>query len=218
MGVERLHVAVVAYQGVLADESWAFLDVFSRVPDARVQSVGHRLGVVGGPGGAQRIEATFDGIGTADVVVVPGGLGSHRHPEISRWLRRIEPRWVLTSSTGSAMLAASGLLRGRTAATHWLAGPLLERHGVVVSPKRLVVDRPYVTCAGLASAYDAAYVVVEAVGGRDLVRDIRRQLAETREAGPPVLVECSRPRPARAPRAVQSVEVELEENAPSRRR
>ena len=67
---------------------------------------------------------------------------------------------MLTSSTGSALLAATGLLRGRTAATHWLAGPLLERHGVVVSDERIVVDLPYVTCAGLASAYDAAFVVV----------------------------------------------------------
>ena len=45
-----------------------------------------------------------------------------------------EPTWVVTSSTGSALLAAAGLLRGRTAATHWLAGPLLERHGVTVVP------------------------------------------------------------------------------------
>lgn len=208
-GVDRLRVAIVAYQGVLAEESWAFHDVFSRVPDARVLTVGHRLGVVGGPGGAQRIEVTFDSVGTADVVVVPGGLGSHRHPEISAWLRRIEPRWVLTSSTGSALLAAGGLLRGRTAATHWLAGPLLERHGAVVSSDRLVIDRPYVTCTGLAHAYDAAFVVVRAVGGPVLVRDIRRQLSELRDPGPPCVAPTRyRPRQGR-PTAV--VEVELEE-------
>jgi transcriptional regulator GlxA family with amidase domain len=212
---ERLRVAVVAYQGVLADESWAFHDVFSRVPDVRVLTVGHRLGVVGGPGGAQRVEVTFESVGSADIVAVPGGLGSHRHPEISAWIRRIEPRWVLTSSTGSALLAAGGLLRGRTAATHWLAGPLLERHGVIVSPGRLVVDGPYVTCTGLASAYDAAYVVVRAVGGPELVSDIRRQLAELREPAPPSPVETitHRPRPRR-PTAM--VEVELEET-PRRR-
>ena len=153
-------------------------------------------------------------MGTADIVVVPGGLGSHRHPEISAWLRRLQPRWVVTSSTGSALLAASGLLRGRTAATHWLAGPLLERHGVVVSLDRLVVDRPYVTCTGLASAYDAAYVVVEAVGGPVLVRDIREQLAGAREPAP----SCAAPtryRP-RQGRPLAVVEVELEETPPRR--
>ena len=126
--------------------------MFSRVPGTRVVTVGQRLGVVGGPGGAQRVEVTFESLGTADIVAVPGGLGSHRHPEISAWLRRVEPRWVLTNSTGSALLAAGGLLCARTAATHWLAGPLLERHGVTVSPDRLVVDGPYVDPGSAADA------------------------------------------------------------------
>jgi transcriptional regulator GlxA family with amidase domain len=85
---------------------------------------------------------------------------------------------VLTSSTGSALLAAAGLLTGRTAATHWLAGPLLEWHGVQVSPERLVVDAPYVTCAGLASTYECAYVVARAIGGPLLEMSIREDLRE----------------------------------------
>ena len=105
-----LRIAIVAYQGVLADESWAFRSVLSRIPGARVLTVGDSAGIVAGPGGAQQVVATFDDVTSADVVVIPGGLGSHRHPEISAWLRRLRPRWVLTSSTGSALLAAGGLL------------------------------------------------------------------------------------------------------------
>jgi transcriptional regulator GlxA family with amidase domain len=168
-------VAVVAYQGVLADESAAFVDVLSRLPGARLVIVGRRVGVVAGPGGAQRVEARFPEV-DPDVVVVPGGLGSHRHAEIAEWIRHVRPRWVLTSSTGSAMLAAGGLLRGRRAATHWLAAPLLERHGVEATTDRLVVDGPFVTCAGLASTFEAADVVVRAVGGDDLVRRIHEQM------------------------------------------
>ena len=107
---------------------------------------------------------------------MPGGLGAHRHPEIAAWLRRIKPRFVLASSTGSALLAASGLLKGRTAVTHWLAGPLLELHGVKVSKARLEVDEPYITCSGLSSAFDAAFVVAKAIGGPSLVREIREEL------------------------------------------
>ena len=160
-------VAVVAYQGVLADESTAFVDVLSRLPGARLVVVGRRIGVVAGPGGAQWVEARFPEV-DPDVVVVPGGLGSHRHAEIAEWIRHVRPRWVLSSSTGSAMLAAGGLLRGRSAATHWLAAPLLERHGVEATTDRLVVDGPFVTCAGLASTFEAADVVVRAVGATTL--------------------------------------------------
>ncbi len=84
---------------------------------------------------------------------------------------------MLTSSTGSALLAAGGLLRGRTASTHWLAGPLLERFDVTVSAERVSVDPPFVTCTGLASSFDAAYLVVGSVGGPALVREIRDQLS-----------------------------------------
>jgi transcriptional regulator GlxA family with amidase domain len=168
-------VAVVAYEGVLADETAAFVDVLSRLPAARVVKVGAAPGVVGGPGGAQEIEARFEEV-DPDVVVVPGGLGSHRHPEIARWIRRTMPTWVLSSSTGSALLAAGGLLEGRRAATHWLAGPLLERFGVIVSSERLVVDGHFVTCAGLVSTFDAADVVVRSVGGDQLVRRIHADM------------------------------------------
>lgn len=216
---DGVRVAIVAYQGVLADESWAFRDVLGRVPGARVLTVGAHLGVVGGPGGAQDVEATFDEVTAADVVVVPGGLGTHRHPEIARWLLRLQPRWVLTSSTGSAMLAATGLLRGRTAATHWLAGPLLERHGVVVADERIVVDLPYVTCAGLSSAYDAAFVVARSIGGPSLVREIRRQLTDWREPGPPCTAGPRRQvRRARTRPPTAMVEVELEVTPVTRRR
>ena len=149
-------IAVVAYQGVLADESHAFRDVFRRVPGAEVLTVGEEIGVVAGPGGAQVVTTTFRTIGHVDVIVVPGGLGSHHHNEIGWWIMASEPAWVVTSSTGSALLAASGLLRNRTAATHWLAGPLLERHGVVVSRQRIAVDPPYITCSGSTTTRDAA--------------------------------------------------------------
>jgi len=181
---DRLVVAIVAYQGVLADETEVFHDLLMEFPRAVVVTVGERLGVVAGPGGAQEVEATFADLDRADVVVVPGGLGAHRHPEISLWLRRIRPRFVLASSTGSALLAASGLLRGRTAVTHWLAGPLLERHGATVSTERVFVDLPFVTCSGLASAFDATYVVARHIGGPSLVREIKQRLAERQESKP----------------------------------
>ena len=196
-----LLVAIVAYQGVLADETDLFRYLLGLLPNARIVTVGARLGVVAGPGGAQLVDATFDDVPRADVVVVPGGLGAHRHPEISVWLRRIQPRFVLASSTGSALLAASGLLEGRTAVTHWLAGPLLERHGVSVSTERMVVDLPYITCSGLASTFDAAFEVARRIGGPGLVRDVRQRLEERQEPPPPAPRP---PAPDRSPAGARS--------------
>ena len=112
-----------------------------------------------------------------------GRAGQPPPPRVSAWLRRVEPRWCHQLDwVGPAR--RERMLRGRTAATHWLAGPLVERHGVVVSPDRVVA---YVTCAGLARVQEAAFIVVGAVAGPDLVTDIGRHLAETRDPGPPVV-------------------------------
>ena len=228
-----LVVAIVAYHGVLADESDAFRSVLARIPGARVVSVGNERGLAPGPGGAQIVEETFADLDRADVVVVPGGLGTHRHPEIALWLRRLHPRWVLASSTGTALLAAAGLLRRRVAATHWLAGPLLERYGAIPSTERLVVDRPYITCSGLAGAFDAAYVVASEIGGPALIASIRGQLRDdaarverptaclaprTRYRSRPAAHLQVAPRAPAASRDGGRVEVELEEHPPDPRR
>jgi transcriptional regulator GlxA family with amidase domain len=218
-------IAIVAYQGVLADESHAFRDVFRRIPGAEVLTVGEEIGIVAGPGGAQVVAATFHDVHRVDVAVVPGGLGSHRHPEIGWWIIGAEPSWVVTSSTGSALLAAAGLLRGRTAATHWLARPLLERHGARIAARRIAVDPPFVTCSGRATTTDAALTVIERLGGPDVVAAVRESLVTCPPTDEPVCESRSRYRPRRgrptpvpgAPRRTRAgigrdvVEVELDE-------
>jgi transcriptional regulator GlxA family with amidase domain len=192
-----LRIAIVAYQGVLADESHGFRDVFRRVPSADVITVGEEIGIVAGPGGVQVVAATFRDVRDIDVIVVPGGLGSHRHREIGWWILAAEPSWVVTSSTGSALLAASGLLRGRVAATHWLAGPLLERYGARVGGQRIVVDEPFVTCSGRATTTDAALTVIGRIGGPAMVAAVRQSLVTCPPTDEPVCESTSRYRPRR---------------------
>jgi transcriptional regulator GlxA family with amidase domain len=221
-------IAIVAYQGVLADETEAFRFVLSRIPGSHVVTVGERRGTVAGPGGAQVVEAMFDEIGNPDVVALPGGLGCHRHVEIARWLRSIEPRWLLASSTGSALLAAAGMLRDVSAATHWLAGSILERHGALPSPDRLVIAGHIVTCTGRASALDAALVVARSSGGSELVDHIVSELAQAREEAARASTRRRRHRRrVAAPRVpmgditigdAQIVMIELDDVAPRERR
>jgi transcriptional regulator GlxA family with amidase domain len=180
-------IAIIAYRGVSADEAEIFRFVLSQLPGLRTVTVGTALGQVPGPGGVQEVGATFDETDDPEVVVVPGGVGTDRHPEIVAWLRRVSPRWLLASSTGSALLAAAGLLDDATAATHWLAGPLLEHYGAHPSPERLVVDGQVITCSGGPTAFRAALVVARAYGGPELVARITASATTAREAQlPPV--------------------------------
>ncbi|WP_053202866.1 DJ-1/PfpI family protein [Jiangella muralis] len=176
--------AIIAYQGVSADEAEIFRFVLSQLPGFRTVTVGTALGQVAGPGGVQTIDATLDEVNAPDVVAVPGGVGTDRQPELAAWLRRVSPRWLLASSTGSALLAAAGLLDDATAATHWLAGPLLEHYGAHASHDRLVVDGRLITCSGGPTVFRAALVVARAYGGSDLVAQITASAVTAREQRP----------------------------------
>src|SRR5690606_36415817 len=120
-----MRIVLVVYDGVLDDECEAFRSVLGLVTGAELVVAGRVAGEYAGPGGAQRVDVTFDQVDDAEVVVVPGGLGCERaadDPELRAFLHRMErtARFVAASSTGTVLLAAAGLLHGAPAATHWL--------------------------------------------------------------------------------------------------
>lgn len=169
------------YPGVLADECSAFRTVLALAPGARVANVGAELGVVGGVGGGQLVERTFDDVRRPDIVVVPGGLGCDRAAddlELRAWLVGVAAaaRFVVASSTGTIVLAAAGLLEGRRAATHWLAAEHLDRYGVAHGASRLEISGSVITCEGRITAVAAAYAIVERCHGADAAAEIRRRL------------------------------------------
>jgi transcriptional regulator GlxA family with amidase domain len=176
-----VQVARVSYPGVSANECEAFTLVFERLADTHIVGVGEHVGRVGGPGGEVTVDRTFDDVGAPDVVLVPGGLGCERAAEdlvLRRWLRSVAPqcRWMAASSTGTVIVAAAGLLDDRAAATHWLAGDLLQRYGSAASRERIVEIGRVITCEGEITAMHVALLLALRLGGPDEVARIRTEL------------------------------------------
>lgn len=110
-----------------------------------------------------------------DLLVVPGGIGTRpllERPDTLDWIRRAaaEARKVTSVCTGSLLLAKAGLLKGRSATTHWGALDLLESldADVKVDRARRVVDDGIISSAGVASGIDMAFYVVESLCGREV--------------------------------------------------
>ena len=185
-----MRTVLVVYDGVLDDECEAFRSVLGLLDTDRVLTVGAERRPYRGPGGAQIPDATFDDIETADIVVVPGGIGCERATDdtaLRDFLQRMEyrARFLAASSTGSVVLASAGLLHGGSAATHWLASDLLRRYGSDADERRLVVAGNVITCEGRISAVEAAFALVERIEGEAAVARIRSTLLER---GQPLLV------------------------------
>jgi transcriptional regulator GlxA family with amidase domain len=105
-----------------------------------------------------------------DILCVPGGGGvaDAMHDEsLLAELRRLAAgaRYVTSVCTGSLLLGAAGLLRGRRAACHWAWRELLLPFGAIVDPGRVVQDDNVITGGGITAGIDLALTIVAAVSG-----------------------------------------------------
>lgn len=117
----------------------------------------------------------------SDILVVPGGTGIDRAMLDPDWIAYTKreanhARFVFGVCTGSLLLAASGVLKGRTAGGHWLSRDLLAQFGAVPSHERMTVDGKFYTSGGVTSGIDMALRVVADVVDETTARTIQLQI------------------------------------------
>lgn len=159
-------------------------------------------------------EKALDEISEADVIVVPG-TGQPQSPLADKvlldWLARVSPKTKLTCSvcTGSLVLGAAGLLRGKRATSHWAALDVLREFGAEPVKERVVFDGTTVTAAGVSAGIDMALTVMANLVGEPAARLV--QLAIEYDPQPPF----NSGSPASAdPELVSAVRQWLAQNAP----
>lgn len=123
-----------------------------------------------------------------DLLVVPGGPGTDDlllDAETVEFVRRQgeAAAHVFGICTGSLLLGAAGLLRGKRAGGHWSARDLLDRFGATVSDARMTVDGKVYTAGGVTSGIDMALRVAADLVGEDVAQQI--QLAIEYDPEPP---------------------------------
>ena len=119
--------------------------------------------VRGAKGLRVEVDACFDSAPPLDMLLIPGGIGTRtemKRPEMLDFLRKkaAECEWVTSVCTGSAVLHAAGLTRGKRITTHWgYIEALRESAGEstqVLENVRYVRDGNLVTSAGVSAGID----------------------------------------------------------------
>ncbi|MEV6662148.1 DJ-1/PfpI family protein [Streptomyces nigra] len=167
-----MHIAMVLYDRFTALDIVGPYEALSRIPDARVDFVAETAGPVRADTGFLSLVAdrALADVPHPDVVVVPGGPGTFTELENEKlldWLGTADATttWTTSVCSGSLLLAAAGLLRGRRAASHWLTLDFLPQYGAEPTADRVVVDGKYVTGAGVSAGIDMALTLVGRVAG-----------------------------------------------------
>lgn len=157
-------------------------EVLARLPDTKVELVARTLAPVTTDRGMQIVPTTtYADCPQLDVVMVPGGPGQQElmeDEEALGFLRKqaAGAKYVTSVCTGSLVLGAAGLLKGRRATCHWTAIEHLKSLGAIPVSERVVIDGNIVTGAGVASGIDFALTLAAILESEQVAREIQLQI------------------------------------------
>ncbi|MFB7784638.1 DJ-1/PfpI family protein [Streptomyces vinaceus] len=175
-----MQIAVLLYDRFTALDAIGPFDTLGRLAGAEVVFVSERPGPVRTDNGALALVADkgLDEVTRPDIVIVPGGPHPElemENPAVVDWLRAVDATttWTTSVCTGSLLLAAAGLLKGRRATSHWLYLDRLPAFGAEPTGERVVYDGKYVTAAGVSSGIDMGIGLLGRIAGDDYAQTVQ---------------------------------------------
>ena len=157
-------------------------EVLARVPGFQIDFVSTSMDPVRSDRGLVMMPSVImENAKPSDLLVVPGGPGTDDAMLDQRWLnftrdQASTARYILGVCTGSLVLGAAGLLRGRRAACHWQAREFLTSFGAIPDESRSVRDGNIFTSGGVTSGIDMALRAVSEFVDEDAARQIQLQI------------------------------------------
>jgi cyclohexyl-isocyanide hydratase len=210
---EKFPIVFALYPNVTQLDFTGPYEVFAALPGAHLilaSAMGNSIEAGGGMtfSGVERL-ADVD---RCELLCVPGGFGTVQAMEDPLYLSELQrlaqrARYVTSVCTGSLLLGAAGLLRGKRAACHWAWRDLLPIFGATPDPARVVRDGNLITGGGVTAGIDMALTVVAEIAGVDFAEAV--QLGIEYAPAPPF--DAGRPERAR-PEIVSVVQRRFDAN------
>src|ERR1700674_5887120 len=181
-------IAVLAYSGLGTFELGIVVEIFglSRPEFSewyKFKVCGLERGALEATGGLKIVpEEGIEGLAKAGTIIIPGWRTDEEPPEhLVKTLIRAHARGarLVSICSGVFVVAATGLLNGRRATTHWLyAAKLAQKYPRIrVEPDVLYVDEGQIlTSAGSAAGIDLCLHIVRRDFGARIANQVARRL------------------------------------------
>ncbi|WP_454714334.1 DJ-1/PfpI family protein [Caulobacter segnis] len=198
---QPLQIVIALFPGVTHLDFTGPHQILCRLPGAKVTVASLEGGEIEADGLVFARLPKLSDIEACDLLLVPGGFGTTEamgNMDFIAEIRRLADgaRYVTSVCTGSLVLGAAGLLKGKRAACHWAWRDQLALFGAIPDPSRVARDGRYITGGGVTAGIDFALTVVAELAGDDMAQSI--QLAVEYAPDPPF----NAGRPETAPEAV----------------
>jgi len=174
-----LEIGILVFPGVQQLDLTGPYEVFASLPGAKVHLVWKdRSAITSATGLVLGPTMTFGECPALDVLCVPGGGGINallQDAVVLDFLRAQakRARYVTSVCTGSLVLGAAGLLKGRKATTHWFSHDFLARFGAIPVHGRVVRDGNLITAGGVTAGIDFGLAVVAELVGKEQAEAIQ---------------------------------------------
>ena len=125
--------------------------------------------VKGAKGLRSEVDASFANAPDFDILLIPGGVGTRREMKNEQMLEFLRKKamdclWVTSVCTGSGLLHAAGLTKGKQITTHWGYVSTLRKDASdeteILENVRYVRDGNLLTAAGVSAGIDMALWLV----------------------------------------------------------
>lgn len=185
-----MRIGFYLYDGFTTLDIIGAYEVLSRLPGADATFIAKEAGMVASDTRLVDLYAPvgIDEVDALDILVVPGGMTDDQvrdDPHQMAWFEKITKTTQVNASvcTGSLIYAAAGLLKGRTATTHWARYDVLSSYGAEPVSERWVDHGDIITAAGVSAGIDMALALTARLAGEDYAKAL--QLAIEYDPAPP---------------------------------
>lgn len=162
-------------------DTYGPLSLFSLIPGLSITMVSENGGRVVASGGPESwASESFDSDVNYDFILVPGGMGTRaeiKNPKLLEWIKQhsAKAEYCLSVCTGSALLAAAGVLKGKRATSNkfafrWVSSLCTET--LWQTHARWVEDGNFFTSSGVSAGMDMSLGFIDHLYGHDVAEKI----------------------------------------------
>ena len=169
----KMNIVIYLYNGLTVLDAVGPYEVLSRLPDANVRFVAREKGLIVSDTHFLKLVAEYDisEIQSADILVIPGSvigfIRESKDESVLNWIQEIHrtTTWTTSVCSGSVILAAAGILKGKKATSHWGTLAMLSDYGAIPTSERYIQEGKIITAQGVSAGIDMALFLVSQIVG-----------------------------------------------------